>query len=137
MALSWGISSFCNVGFIKKEFGPYILKTMTPVILDPFCLTNQKRWATKKAGGTSKNGRDSIGRRLGVKIFGGQPVKAGGIIVRQRGTKFHPGRHVGLGRDHTLFALAAGRVHFAEDARRGRQYVNVVPAGGGAAAGAC
>lgn len=68
--------------------------------------------AQKKAGGSSRNGRDSIGRRLGVKIFGGQAVVSGNIIVRQRGTKFHPGANVGMGKDHTLFATIAGVVGF-------------------------
>ncbi len=68
--------------------------------------------ATKKAGGSSRNGRDSIGRRLGVKLFGGQEAKAGSIIVRQRGTKYYPGNNVGMGRDHTLFSLVEGRVSF-------------------------
>ena len=66
--------------------------------------------STTKSGGSSKNGRDSAGRRLCVKLFGGQSVNTGGIIVRQRGTKFHPGRNVGIGRDHTLFALKNGLV---------------------------
>ncbi len=68
--------------------------------------------AHKKAGGSSRNGRDSAGRRLGVKMFGGQSVRSGNILVRQRGTKFKPDRNVGMGRDHTLFALCAGRVAF-------------------------
>ena len=68
--------------------------------------------AHKKAGGSSRNGRDSIGRRLGVKKYGGEIVIPGNIIVRQRGTKFHPGPNVGMGRDHTLFALINGRVAF-------------------------
>ena len=68
--------------------------------------------AHKKAGGSSRNGRDSAGRRLGVKKFGGESVKAGNIIVRQRGTKFHPGANVGIGKDHTLFALSDGKVSF-------------------------
>ena len=68
--------------------------------------------ATKKAGGSSRNGRDSIGRRLGVKKFGGENVIAGNIIVRQRGTKFHPGDNVGIGKDHTIFALKKGSVLF-------------------------
>lgn len=70
--------------------------------------------AHKKAGGSTSNGRDSQAKRLGVKIFGGQIVKAGNIIVRQRGTKFYPGKNVGMGRDHTLFALTAGKVLFVE-----------------------
>jgi large subunit ribosomal protein L27 len=80
--------------------------------------------AHKKAGGSSRNGRDSAGRRLGVKKFGGQVVIAGNIIVRQRGTKFHPGANVGMGKDHTLFAVAEGWVAF-ERKRGGRTYVNV------------
>ena len=82
--------------------------------------------AHKKAGGSSRNGRDSAGRRLGVKKFGGQEVIAGNILVRQRGTKFHPGANVGIGRDHTLFALVDGTVEFSS--RRNRQHINVVPA---------
>ncbi len=80
--------------------------------------------AHKKAGGSSRNGRDSAGRRLGVKKFGGQEVIGGNIIVRQRGTKFHPGTNVGMGKDHTLFALEAGRVRFHEG-KLGRKYVSV------------
>ncbi|ACL59589.1 50S ribosomal protein L27 [Methylobacterium nodulans] len=82
--------------------------------------------AHKKAGGSSRNGRDSDGRRLGVKKFGNEAVIAGNIIVRQRGTRWHPGANVGMGRDHTLFALTAGRVQFAK--KHGRAYVTVVPA---------
>ena len=80
--------------------------------------------AHKKAGGSSRNGRDSAGRRLGVKKFGGQDVIGGNILVRQRGTKFYPGANVGLGKDHTLFALANGRVRF-HDGKLGRKYVSV------------
>jgi large subunit ribosomal protein L27 len=83
--------------------------------------------AHKKAGGSSRNGRDSAGRRLGVKKFGGQTVTSGMIIVRQRGTKFHPGRNVGIGTDHTLFATAAGTVAF-ETKANGRSYVAVFAA---------
>ena len=83
--------------------------------------------AHKKAGGSSRNGRDSAGRRLGVKRFGGQAVGGGEILVRQRGTKFHPGHNVGLGRDHTLFALCEGQVQFATK-RDGRTYVSITPA---------
>ena len=82
--------------------------------------------AHKKAGGSSRNGRDSAGRRLGVKKYGGEPVIAGNIIVRQRGTKFHPGENVGLGRDHTLFALTDGAVKFTRRANS-RTFVSVVP----------
>ena len=80
--------------------------------------------AHKKAGGSSRNGRDSAGRRLGVKKFGGEAVAAGNILVRQRGTKFHPGRNVGLGKDHTIFATVEGTVSF-ETKRGGRTYVSV------------
>ena len=83
--------------------------------------------AHKKAGGSSRNGRDSQGQRLGVKRFGGQEVLAGTIIVRQRGTKIRPGRHVGMGRDLTLYALVHGTVEF-DHATRTRKRVNVVPA---------
>jgi large subunit ribosomal protein L27 len=83
--------------------------------------------AHKKAGGSSRNGRDSAGRRLGVKKFGSESVRAGNIIVRQRGTKWHPGANVGLGKDHTLFALIDGKVAFRTKAN-GRAYVAVVPA---------
>jgi large subunit ribosomal protein L27 len=81
--------------------------------------------AHKKAGGSSRNGRDSAGQRLGVKRFGDQLVPAGNILVRQRGTKFHPGENVGRGGDDTLFAKANGSVKFAE--RKGRKYVDVLP----------
>ena len=83
--------------------------------------------AHKKAGGSSRNGRDSPGQRLGVKRFGGQAVSGGEILVRQRGTKFHPGSNVGLGRDHTLFALCNGQVAFATK-RDGRTYVSIIAA---------
>jgi large subunit ribosomal protein L27 len=82
--------------------------------------------AHKKAGGSSRNGRDSNSQRLGIKIFGGQEVLAGNIIARQRGTKWHPGTNVGLGKDHTLFALTAGHVEFRAK-QKGRIYVSVAP----------
>jgi large subunit ribosomal protein L27 len=80
--------------------------------------------AHKKAGGSSRNGRDSPGQRLGMKRFGGENVLAGNIICRQRGTTWHPGDNVGMGRDHTLFALIEGRITFRH-ARGGRTYINV------------
>ncbi|MFA7439701.1 MAG: 50S ribosomal protein L27 [Sphingomonadaceae bacterium] len=80
--------------------------------------------AHKKAGGSSRNGRDSPGQRLGVKRFGGQDVPAGSILVRQRGTKFYPGVNVGIGRDHTLFATVDGRVRF-HDGKLGRKYISI------------
>ena len=82
--------------------------------------------AHKKAGGSSRNGRDSAGQRLGLKLFGGQSVLAGNILARQRGTKWHAGQNVGVGKDHTLFALANGRVQFNTSAK-GRIYVSVLP----------
>ena len=82
--------------------------------------------AHKKAGGSSRNGRDSAGRRLGVKKFGGEGVIPGNIIVRQRGTKWWPGQGVGLGKDHTIFATAEGRVTFAKGLK-GRTFIHVVP----------
>ena len=84
--------------------------------------------AHKKAGGSSRNGRDSEGRRLGVKKYGGELVIPGNIIVRQRGTKFHPGRNVGMGKDHTLFALVEGHVTFKKSARQTTISVEPVPA---------
>jgi large subunit ribosomal protein L27 len=80
--------------------------------------------AHKKAGGSSRNGRDSAGRRLGVKKFGGQDVIGGNIIIRQRGTRVYPGVNVGIGKDHTLFAIADGKVRF-HDGKLGRKYVSV------------
>ena len=82
--------------------------------------------AHKKAGGSSRNGRDSNSQRLGVKKFGGEHVLAGNIIVRQRGTKWHPGTNVGIGRDHTLFAEVAGTVSFRAS-KGGRQFVSILP----------
>ncbi len=82
--------------------------------------------AHKKGGGSTKNGRDSISKRLGVKKFGGEFVKAGNIIIRQRGTKVHPGKNVGMGRDHTLYALIDGKVKF-EHINRLKQRVSVYP----------
>lgn len=83
--------------------------------------------AHKKAGGSSRNGRDSSGRRLGVKKYGGEEVISGNIIIRQRGTKYHPGENVGIGKDHTIFAVVEGKVEFSRR-RGGRTFVSVVPA---------
>jgi len=83
--------------------------------------------AHKKAGGSSRNGRDSAGQRLGVKMFGGQAIAAGNVIIRQRGTQFHPGKNVGMGKDHTLFALTDGHVGFRKGLKR-RTYVSVITA---------
>ena len=82
--------------------------------------------AHKKAGGSSRNGRDTAGRRLGVKKFGGEVVTAGNIVIRQRGTKWHPGENMGMGKDHTLFALTDGTVLFAKK-RDGNTYVSILP----------
>ncbi|HYD74873.1 50S ribosomal protein L27 [Ramlibacter sp.] len=84
--------------------------------------------AQKKGGGSTRNGRDSQPKMLGVKAFGGELISAGSIIVRQRGTKFHAGTNVGVGRDHTLFALVDGRVQFATKGALNKHTVNVVPA---------
>ena len=82
--------------------------------------------ATKKAGGSSRNGRDSAGRRLGVKRYGGELVMPGNIIVRQRGTKIHPGENVGIGKDHSIFSLVKGKVKFKK-AKLNRTFVSVIP----------
>ncbi len=82
--------------------------------------------AHKKAGGSTRNGRDSESKRLGVKRFGGEEVTAGSILVRQRGTRFHAGMNVGVGRDHTLFAKASGRVEFGRRGEKSRRYVSVL-----------
>jgi large subunit ribosomal protein L27 len=84
--------------------------------------------AHKKAGGSTRNGRDSQSKRLGIKCFGGEAVPAGSIIVRQRGTQFHPGVNVGLGRDHTIFAKAEGKVAFRTSGRHGRKFIDVLTA---------
>ena len=83
--------------------------------------------AHKKAGGSSRNGRDSESKRLGVKVYGGQAINAGGIIIRQRGTRVHPGVNVGVGKDHTLYALVDGTVHFGYKGPTKRHLVNVAP----------
>jgi large subunit ribosomal protein L27 len=84
--------------------------------------------AHKKAGGSTRNGRDSVSKRLGVKRFGGEAVKAGNILVRQRGTRFHAGANVGIGKDHTLFATAEGKVEFIVRGPKSRKFVQVVSA---------
>ena len=84
--------------------------------------------AHKKAGGSTRNGRDSQSKRLGVKVYGGQAINAGSIIIRQRGTKFHPGNNVGIGKDHTLFAKATGKVQFVQKGPHNRNYAEVVSA---------
>jgi len=83
--------------------------------------------AHKKAGGSSRNGRDSESKRLGVKSYAGELINAGSIIIRQRGTRIHPGVNVGMGKDHTLFALVAGKVEFATKGKEKRKFVSIVP----------
>jgi large subunit ribosomal protein L27 len=84
--------------------------------------------AQKKGGGSTRNGRESESKRLGVKVYGGEAINAGSIIVRQRGTEFHAGPNVGMGKDHTLFALTNGKVHFAVKGAMKRRTVSVTPA---------
>ena len=84
--------------------------------------------AHKKAGGSSRNGRDSESKRLGLKAFGGELVSAGSILVRQRGTRFHPGQHVGIGKDHTLFAMVTGKVKYAQHGPKQKNTVSIEPA---------
>ncbi|KAL8542941.1 hypothetical protein ACS0TY_003713 [Phlomoides rotata] len=86
-----------------------------------------RRWATKKTAGSTKNGRDSLPKNLGVKKFGGERVIPGNIIVRQRGTRFHPGNYVGMGKDHTLYALKEGHVKFERNKLTGRKWIHVEP----------
>ena len=87
----------------------------------------QIRWASKKQGGSTQNNKDSNPKYLGVKLYGGQRCSPGNIIVRQRGTEFHPGLNVGMGKDHTLFSLVDGNVKFTKDRRRKRRFVSVEP----------
>lgn len=82
--------------------------------------------AHKKAGGSTRNGRDSNAKRLGVKCFGGQFISSGSIIVRQRGTKFHPGKNVGCGKDHTIFAMTEGKVEFKKKGLKQKTYINII-----------
>lgn len=89
-----------------------------------------RRWATKKAAGSTKNGRDSKPKYLGIKKWGGERVIPGNIIVRQRGTRFHPGDYVGIGKDHTLFALKEGRVKYEKNKKTKRKWVHIVPKDG-------
>ena len=84
--------------------------------------------AHKKGGGTTRNGRDSHSKRLGVKVYGGQAINAGGIIIRQRGTSIHPGTNVGMGKDHTLYALVDGKVKFIVKGEKNKQFATVVTA---------
>ena len=109
------LSSSSSSSFVKGDFGAISLSlpNKSPLSVSPFPLTIES--AHKKGAGSTKNGRDSKGQRLGVKIYGDQVAKPGAIIIRQRGTKFHPGKNVGLGKDHTIFALIDGLVKFEKD----------------------
>jgi len=120
--------------FLLRERGLKWRRSHEPTPTHTFCLYLFFFFfprATKKAGGTSRNGRDSKPKFLGVKKFGGESVIPGNIIVRQRGTKFHPGRHVGMGRDHTIYSLATGQVKFwtetGAQGKKPRKYISVVP----------
>ncbi|CAO2831146.1 unnamed protein product [Amaranthus hypochondriacus] len=106
------LTSTSSSSFLRGEFGPHSLSfpQKSPLSKSPFPLTIES--AHKKGAGSTKNGRDSKGQRLGVKIYGDQVAKPGAIIIRQRGTKFHPGKNVGIGKDHTIFALIDGLVKF-------------------------
>ena len=94
----------------------------------------QTRWASKKQGGSTQNNKDSNPKYLGVKLYGGEHCIPGNIIVRQRGTKFHPGDNVGMGKDHTIFSLVEGNIQFVHDKRRKRTYIHVQPLAQAAAA---
>lgn len=120
------LTSSSSSSFLKGDFGAPTLSlpTKSPLSVAPFPLTIES--AHKKGAGSTKNGRDSKGQRLGVKIYGDQVAKPGAIIVRQRGTKFHPGKNVGLGKDHTIFALIDGLVKF-EKYGPDRKKVSVYP----------
>ncbi|KAI7869779.1 ribosomal L27 protein-domain-containing protein [Spinellus fusiger] len=116
------------MSLLTRSIGSFGLTTTRPSVwtVTRPSLDAQVRWASKKSGGSSRNGRDSAGRRLGVKKFGGQEVITGNIIVRQRGTQIHPGDNVGMGKDHTLFALEPGFVHFYKDpAQPKRRFVGI------------
>ena len=104
--------------------------TMSPLLSSRPRLMPQVQCAHKKGSGSTKNGRDSNAQRLGVKVYGNQAVKAGGIIIRQRGTSFHPGNNVGLGKDYTIYSLIEGKVCFEDNThKRGTKRVSVYPAG--------
>ncbi|RKP09421.1 ribosomal L27 protein-domain-containing protein [Thamnocephalis sphaerospora] len=111
---------------VKRVFGANLTPALGASLLPSVYGAIQVRWATKRSGGSSRNGRDSAGRRLGVKKHQDHPVIPGNIIVRQRGTQFHPGPNVGMGKDHTLFALTDGYVRFFVDPQHPkRKYVGI------------
>lgn len=118
------MTAFCPIGPARHEgLAPPGWVWYTSVAMFNFDL---QLFASKKGGGSTRNGRDSNAQRLGVKRYGGELVLAGNVIIRQRGTKFYPGVGIGMGKDHTLFALVEGHVKFST--RRNRQFVNIVPA---------
>ncbi|KCV69319.1 hypothetical protein H696_03751 [Fonticula alba] len=121
------LSQFISRGVVGLLSRPAQLASAVAAPLGAAGPMMAQRFASKKAGGSSRNGRDSPGQRLGVKRFGGEEVKAGSIIVRQRGTQFMPGENVGMGRDHTLFALTEGCVKFTWNEDRKRFAVNIGP----------
>uniref|UniRef100_A0A7S3PK05 50S ribosomal protein L27, chloroplastic n=1 Tax=Aplanochytrium stocchinoi TaxID=215587 RepID=A0A7S3PK05_9STRA len=135
MAFSFSGVGLCSLALLKQSIpkGLNISGLGEFIISRPqFQLVNSVpvRFATKKAGGSTNNGRDSPGKRLGVKIYGGQFAKHGAIVVRQRGTPVHPGFNIGMGRDHTLFALTSGKVKFySKEVKPGRivKYVGIEP----------
>jgi len=106
------------------ELGPAVAPMAEGVAAIQF---QQTRWASKKQGGSTQNNKDSQPKFLGVKLYGGERCTPGNIIVRQRGTKFHPGENVGIGKDHTIYSLINGNVQFSHDKRRRRTYIDVKP----------
>lgn len=121
------------VASLQRRLSVRDLITSTPVYNSASDVSGEglslifRRWATKKTAGSTKNGRDSLPKNLGVKKFGGERVIPGNIIVRQRGTRFHPGNYVGIGKDHTLYALKEGCVKFERHKLTGRKWVHVEP----------
>ncbi|KAF3323910.1 50S ribosomal protein L27 [Carex littledalei] len=127
---SWG--DIMSLSTVFRRVGLKDIVSNAPVYASPIESSGGlsllfKRWATKKSAGSTKNGRDSNPKYLGVKKFGGEKVIPGNIIVRQRGTRFHPGDYVGMGKDHTLFALKEGNVRFERNKLTGRKWVHVNP----------
>ncbi|KAL5562984.1 hypothetical protein UlMin_032731 [Ulmus minor] len=120
-------ASLCNRVNLKQLLSnPTIYSTSQDVSGEGLSLMF-RRWATKKSAGSTKNGRDSLPKNLGVKKYGGERVIPGNIIVRQRGTRFHPGNYVGIGKDHTLYALVEGCIKFERNKLTGRKWVHVEP----------
>ncbi|XP_073045666.1 uncharacterized protein [Primulina eburnea] len=129
-----GVNKMMNImASLQRRLSIRDLITSTPVYNSASDVSGEglslifRRWATKKTAGSTKNGRDSLPKSLGVKKFGGERVIPGNIIVRQRGTRFHPGNYVGIGKDHTLYALKEGCVKFERQKLTGRKWVHVEP----------